>query len=69
MRTTMRAVHLRDLGGRIGLSLDDDAPVPVPGDGEVLLRVRACGLNQIDLLARDGQTLAKIPLPHVSGTE
>ncbi|WP_274631159.1 alcohol dehydrogenase catalytic domain-containing protein [Arvimicrobium flavum] len=35
----------------------------------MLLAVRACGLNQIDLLTRDGQTPKEVPLPHISGTE
>jgi len=69
MRQTMRAVRLREVAGKAILVLDDDAPVPVPGPGEVLIAVRACGLNQVDLLTRDGQTPAAIPLPHVSGTE
>lgn len=67
--STMRAVRLRERDGRVGLGLDHDAPVPVPGEGQVLLAVRACGLNQVDLLTRDGQTPQAVPLPHVSGTE
>jgi NADPH:quinone reductase-like Zn-dependent oxidoreductase len=69
MKQTMRAVRLRDLDGRVQLVLDEDVPVPVPGADEVLIAVRACGLNQVDLLTRDGQTPAAIPLPHISGTE
>ncbi len=69
MTGTMRAVRLHDVGGRAELWLDHDVPIPVPGAGEVLLAVRACGINQVDLLTRDGQTPAAIPLPHISGTE
>lgn len=69
MTATMRAVRLREVDGRVGLVLDADAPRPRPGAGEVLVAVRACGLNQVDLLSRDGQTPQPIPLPHVSGTE
>ena len=65
----MRALRLHGVGGEVVLRLDDDAPVPVPGAGEVLLAVRACGINRVDLLTRDRQTPASIPLPHVSGTE
>lgn len=32
-----------------GPVLADDLPVPVPGEHEVLVRVRACGLNRADL--------------------
>lgn len=68
MTGPMRAARLREIDGAVTLTVDDVA-VPRPGPGEVLLRVRACGLNQVDLLTRDGQTPAHVPLPHISGTE
>ena len=68
--TTMRAVRLHDAGGgKTELRLDNDVPVPTPKAGEVLLAVRACGLNQVDLLTRDGQTPQTPAMPHISGTE
>ncbi len=69
MNGLMRALRLREVDGIAGLHLDSDVPVPEPRSDEVLLKVRACGLNQVDLLTRDGQTPAAIPLPHISGTE
>lgn len=69
MTGTMRALRLHDAPGGSALRLDSDVPIPTPGPGEVLLEVRACGINQVDLLTRDGQTPAAIPLPHISGTE
>lgn len=65
----MRAVRLHEVNGRAEFRLDKDVEVPTPKAGEVLLAVKACGLNQVDLLTRDGQTPAAIPLPHISGTE
>lgn len=66
----MRAARLHQgQGGKAELRLDFDVPVPVPGEGEVLIAVKACGLNQVDLLTRDGQTPKEVPLPHISGTE
>ncbi|MGD9990189.1 zinc-binding dehydrogenase [Pseudonocardia sp.] len=65
---TMRAARLREIDGTVRLVVDE-VDVPTPGPGEVLIRVRACGLNQVDLLTRDGKTPADVPLPHVSGTE
>ena len=65
----MRAMRLHAVDGHTELRLDHDVPVPVPGDGEVLLAVKACGLNQVDLLTRDGQTPQTPPMPHISGTE
>lgn len=66
---TMRAARLHEAGDGSELRVDDDVDVPRPGPGEVVLAVKACGLNQVDLLTRDGQTPAAIPLPHTSGTE
>ncbi|HET9653239.1 MAG TPA: hypothetical protein VFP36_13650 [Usitatibacter sp.] len=33
---------------------EDHVPVPEPHDGEVLVRVRACALNHLDLWERRG---------------
>lgn len=33
----------------------EERPDPVPGDGEVLIRVRASGINGADLLQRAGK--------------
>ena len=40
---------------------------PEPGPGEVLVRVRACGINGFDLLARAGRYATGQPRPHVLG--
>jgi NADPH:quinone reductase-like Zn-dependent oxidoreductase len=64
----MRAGVLREIGGEVALVIDE-IEVPRPGADEVLVEVRACGLNQIDLLTRDRRTPGEVPLPHVSGTE
>ncbi len=45
----MRAATIRD--GAVGV---EEHPDPVPGAGEVLVRVRAAGLNGADLLQRKG---------------
>jgi NADPH:quinone reductase-like Zn-dependent oxidoreductase len=42
---------------------------PVPGPGEVVVRVRACGLNHVDLLLLDGRFPPPEGLPHVNGCE
>ena len=47
----------------------EEIPAPTPGPDEVLIRVRACGVNRVDILSRLGQTPGKIELPHTSGTE
>lgn len=64
----MRAVRFHEHGGLDRLQLDE-IDVPHPGPGEVLVRVRACGLNRVDILSREGETPAPLDLPHISGTE
>lgn len=49
----MQAIVLREFGGPGNLHLED-LPDPVPGRGEVLLRVRACGVCYHDVIARRG---------------
>ncbi|MGQ0548075.1 MAG: alcohol dehydrogenase catalytic domain-containing protein [Armatimonadota bacterium] len=49
----MKAVVIRRHGGPEVLNLED-VPTPPPGAGEVLLRVRACALNNMDIWARSG---------------
>ena len=65
----MKAVRFHRHGGPEVLRYEDDAPDPVPGNGEVLVSVRACALNHLDLWARNGLPNVKIPLPHISGSD
>ena len=50
----MRAVLLTGHGGYDMLELRDDVPVPVPGPGDVLIRVGAAGVNNTDINTRIG---------------
>ncbi|MFN0054533.1 MAG: zinc-binding dehydrogenase [Planctomycetales bacterium] len=45
-----------------------DLPAPQIGPDDVLVRVRACGLNHLDLWVREGLPIA-IPMPHIGGCE
>lgn len=49
---TMRAALLTGHGGLDKLVVRDDVPVPMPGQGEVLIRVAACGMNNTDINTR-----------------
>ena len=51
---TMTALHLVGNGGPEMLVLRHDVAVPVPADDEVLVRVRACGMNNTDVNTRVG---------------
>ncbi len=59
----MRAQVLHSSPGRLAL---EDRPVPVPGPGEILIRVEACGVCRTDLHILDGE-LAGPALPLVPG--
>lgn len=51
--TTMQAIIAREPGDAGVLTLAS-RPVPAPGPGEVLLRVRAAGVNRPDIMQRQG---------------
>ncbi len=61
----MKAAVLREIGERLSI---EELPAPQPGPGEVLLRVRACGIDGTDLKLLDG--FGYVPeLPFVMGHE
>jgi NADPH:quinone reductase-like Zn-dependent oxidoreductase len=64
----LRAVLLREPGGPEQLELADH-PDPEPAEGQVLLRVRAAGINFADVLVRQGRYPQAPPLPTVLGHE
>ena len=51
---TMNAVVLTGHGGLDKLEILSDYPTPTAGPGEVLIEVRACGLNNTDIWVREG---------------
>ncbi|MET8764788.1 quinone oxidoreductase [Lentzea sp. NPDC004782] len=61
-----KAVVVRSAGGPEVLEYSD-VPSPVPGDGELLVRVGAAGVNYIDTYQRSGQY--QVPLPTALGLE
>ncbi len=52
--THMAAVLLTGYGGLNKLEYREDVPVPRPGPGEVLIQVRAAGINNTDINTRSG---------------
>src|SRR5438105_3220984 len=64
----MKAVRFHQHGGPEVLRYEE-APEPQLGTGEVLVRVRACALNHLDLWERRGLDRVKIPMPHISGSD
>jgi NADPH:quinone reductase-like Zn-dependent oxidoreductase len=63
----MRAMAFAHPGGPEVLQLMD-LPRPVPDDDEVLVEVKACALNHLDVWIRKGLP-TPIPMPHIGGCE
>jgi NADPH2:quinone reductase len=62
----VKAVRVHALGGPEVMQYED-VDVPRPGPGEVLVKIRATGLNYLDVQYRIGRV--KAPLPFTNGTE
>jgi len=64
----MKALLFRAHGGPDVLEYTD-APEPAVGHNDVLVRVRACALNHLDLWVRRGLPGVTFPLPHIPGSD
>jgi len=62
----VKAIRIHEDGGPEVLRYED-APDPEPGDGEVLIRLRAASLNRLDLWVRQG--LPSVPKPRILGAD
>ncbi|MFI4947257.1 MAG: zinc-binding dehydrogenase [Alphaproteobacteria bacterium] len=64
----MKALVLREHGGG-GLRLETGFPDPAPGEGDVVLRVRATSLNYHDVFTRRGMPGIRIAMPAIMGLD
>ncbi|MBI3636828.1 MAG: zinc-binding dehydrogenase [Candidatus Rokubacteria bacterium] len=64
----MKAAFFKEHGGSDKI-LYDDYRDPVADAQEVVVRVKACALNQVDMLLLDGRFPPPEGLPHVNGCE
>lgn len=64
----MKAILVEEFGEPGVLQLGD-LPVPRPGRGQVLLRVRAAGVNPVDTYIRSGSYARKPSLPYTPGSD
>lgn len=64
----MRAIVLEHTGGPEAL-VSRDVPEPVTGEGEELVRVRAVGVNYLELLVRTDRYTRAPELPWIPGLE
>lgn len=67
MPTTMKAAVIREAGGPDVFKIES-LPVPVPTDDEVLIEVKAFGLNRSELFTRQGHS-SNVMFPRVLGIE
>ena len=56
---TMKGVQMKNFGGPEVLQYQTDLPVPVPRDGEVLVKNDFIGINYVDVF------VALLPFPNV----
>jgi NADPH:quinone reductase len=64
----VRAWRVHELGDLSTMTLDE-VPVPTPGEGQVLVKVRAAALNFPDVLMAMGMYQERPPLPYTPGVE
>ncbi|HXG15392.1 MAG TPA: zinc-binding dehydrogenase [Calidithermus sp.] len=64
----MKALAFNEFGGADRLRWQD-VPDPRIGPGQVLLRVRACALNHLDIFVREGLPALNTPLPFWTGCD
>ena len=64
----MKAIQVYQFGGPEVLAVRE-VPTPKPGPGEVLVRVRAAGVNPYDTYMRNGAYPVKPALPYTPGSD
>jgi NADPH:quinone reductase-like Zn-dependent oxidoreductase len=62
----MKAIRFHQFGGPEVLKYED-VPDPRPREDQVLVRVKACAMNHLDLWVRKG--LPGVQLPHINGSD
>ncbi len=65
----MRAWRVHELGDPSEVMSFDEVETPTPGEGQVLVKVRAAALNFPDILMAQGLYQEKPPLPYTPGVE
>ena len=64
----MKAIRVKEFGGPEVLKVEE-APDPRPDQGQVLVRVKAAGVNPVDTYIRSGVYAKKPSLPYTPGTD
>jgi NADPH2:quinone reductase len=64
----MKAIRVHEFGGPAALKFED-LPDPTAGPGDVVVRVRAAGVNPVDAYIATGTYPRKPPLPYTPGQD
>jgi NADPH2:quinone reductase len=64
----MKAIVVREFGAAEVMKLEE-VPNPSPGPGQVLVRVKAVGVNPVEVYIRTGTYARKPNLPYTPGTD
>src|SRR3712207_2418813 len=64
----MKAIRVQQFGDPEVMKLED-APDLTPGDGQVVVRLHAAGVNPVETYIRSGNYAIKPPLPYTPGTD
>ena len=64
----MKAIVVREFGPAEVMKLEE-VPDPVPGPGQVVVQVKAVGINPVDTYIRAGTYVRKPNLPYTPGTD
>ncbi|PWY65657.1 quinone oxidoreductase putative [Aspergillus heteromorphus CBS 117.55] len=69
MADMMKAVGIKGSKGSADALFIDELAVPKPGDGQALIKIKAFGLNRMDLLQREGKYPVPPQAPSTMGVE
>lgn len=64
----MKAIRVHEFGGPEVMKLEE-VPDPQPGPGQVVVRIKAAGVNPVDAYIRAGMYARKPPLPYTPGSD
>lgn len=64
----MKAAVIREFGTPDVLKYEE-VNTPTPGEGEVLIKILATGVNRLEHYLREGSVLPELPFPHILGSD
>jgi len=64
----MKAIRVREFGAPAVLKIEN-VPDPTPGPGQVVIAIKAAGVNPVDTYIRAGTYARKPPLPYTPGSD